>query len=212
MNTLLFITSKPDKVRVLQSYLQKVGVNCQVTLCEEDIPEPQGRSIVDIAEKKAMLAYRQLRQPVVVEDSGLYIEALNGFPGPYVKYMLDTLGLEGIMRLMDGKEDRSCRFVSAVSMVDAKGNIHTFVDESSAVGAIADVPAETKQEQQSIISRVFVPEGFDKPIAAMSPTEINAYWAQKGSFSAMMQLAEALHDIPLSLYQEKDMQDDLSDR
>lgn len=207
MDTLLFITSKPDKVRVLQGYLQKVGVACQVSLCEEDIPEPQGRSIIDIAEKKALLAYRQLRQPVVVEDSGFYIDALNGFPGPYVKYALDTLGIEGITKLMADKEERGCRFVSAVSLVDVNGKLHTFIDESSAIGSVADVPAETKQEQQSIVSRLFIPEGFDKPIAAMTPTEINAYWAQKGSFSAMSQLAEALPNIALN--REKDKTDDV---
>lgn len=203
MSDLLFITSKPDKVRTLQSYLQKAGLTYTVSLGDADIPEPQGRSIVDIAEQKALLAYRQLRQPVVVEDSGFYIDALNGFPGPYVKYVLDTIGLDGLMRLVAGKTDRGCRFVSAVSLVDAQGKVHTFVDESSTVGTLAEIAAAAREDMQSLISRLFIPQDFNKPLAAMSPTELNAYWAQRVNLSAMMQLVEALPNLTLRPQKEK---------
>jgi len=50
-----------------------------------------------------------------VEDSGLFIDALGGFPGPYSSYAFKTIGCRGILRLMDGIGDRSASFRCAVA-------------------------------------------------------------------------------------------------
>ena len=107
------------------------------------------------------------------------------------------------MKLMADKQDRGCRFVSAVSLVDAKGEVHTFVDESSTVGVLAETAAAPREDMQSAISRLFIPQNFDKPLAAMSPTELNAYWAQRINLSALMQLVEALPTLALAPQKEK---------
>ena len=53
-----------------------------------------------------------------MEDSGLFIDALNGFPGPYSSYVFRTLGNRGIVKLLDGMENRKAYFLSVVAYAD----------------------------------------------------------------------------------------------
>jgi len=73
-----------------------------------------------IAEGKAEFAYRQLMTPLIVDDTAFSIKALNGFPGPYAAYVLDTLGNAGILKLMEGAADRSASFTTAIAFADAE--------------------------------------------------------------------------------------------
>jgi len=86
-----------------------------------DIPEHRSDDVSDIAREKARYAFRQLNVPIIVDDTGLFIHALNGFPGPYAAYVQHTLGNNGILSLMDGKSDRSARFITAISYADRSG-------------------------------------------------------------------------------------------
>jgi XTP/dITP diphosphohydrolase len=51
-----------------------------------------------------------------VEDSGLFIKQLNGFPGPYSAYIFRTLGLKGILTLMERFENREAYFQSSIAL------------------------------------------------------------------------------------------------
>jgi XTP/dITP diphosphohydrolase len=75
----------------------------------------------EIAREKARYAYERLRRPLIVDDTGFCIAALGGFPGPYAAYVLDTIGLAGILRLMEGQADRSAWFETAIAFADAEG-------------------------------------------------------------------------------------------
>ena len=83
--------------------------------------EPQADSIADIARAKAEQAYAALSVPLIVDDTGLFIEALAGFPGPYAAYVQDTIGNDGILRAMSGIENRCAYFATAVAYADAEG-------------------------------------------------------------------------------------------
>ncbi len=76
----------------------------------------------DIAEIAAYsLGQIEEDDPVIVEDAGLFIDLYGGFPGPYSSYVLDTVGLPGILKLMEGVEDREASFQSAVAYRDVDG-------------------------------------------------------------------------------------------
>ena len=75
----------------------------------------------EIARGKAGYAYGQLKTPLIVDDTGFFIDALNGFPGPYAAYVQNTIGNSGVLKLMEGCEDRSARFVTAIAFADAGG-------------------------------------------------------------------------------------------
>lgn len=63
-----------------------------------DLPEIQSLDLLEVLEAKAETAWQRLRRPLVVEETGLELEALSGFPGPLVRWMLEAVGSEGIAR------------------------------------------------------------------------------------------------------------------
>jgi XTP/dITP diphosphohydrolase len=69
--------------------LQSSGVNLE--FCELKLNEIQSDSIEEIAFEKSNSAYKQLYRPVIVEDDGLFIDELNGFPGQYSSYVYKTI-------------------------------------------------------------------------------------------------------------------------
>ena len=102
--------------------------------------EPQSEDIAEIARAKAEQAYAALKIPLIVDDTGFFIEALSGFPGPYAAYVQDTLGNAGILHLMEGVKDRCAYFATSIAYVDETG-IRTF--EGRVEGEITDAPRGT---------------------------------------------------------------------
>jgi len=93
----------------------------EVTHIALDIPEYRSDDVRDIAKGKAEYAYKKLVTPVIVDDTGFSIDALNGFPGPYAAYVLHSIGNEGILKLMDGVGNREAHFTTAIAFADEKG-------------------------------------------------------------------------------------------
>ncbi len=88
--------------------------NVATAMLRIEASEIQDDDIENIAKASALDAGRRSRLPVIVEDAGLFIDALNGFPGPYSKYVYRTVGKEGIIKLLENREDLGARFRSVV--------------------------------------------------------------------------------------------------
>ncbi len=77
--------------------------------------ELRSDSFEEIAKDAVTAAYQKCKKPVFVEDSGLSINSLNGFPGTFSAWVQKKIGNEGIIRLMNKVDDRSAKFVSTVA-------------------------------------------------------------------------------------------------
>jgi XTP/dITP diphosphohydrolase len=86
-----------------------------------EIPEHRSNDIAGIAREKVRYAYSQLNTPLIVDDTGFFIDALEGFPGPYAAYVLNSIGNAGILKLMDGISDRDARFTTGIAYADEYG-------------------------------------------------------------------------------------------
>ena len=86
-----------------------------------EIPEHRSNDIAEIAREKVQYAYSQLNTPLIVDDTGFFIDALKGFPGPYAAYILNSIGNAGILKLMDGISDRDARFTTGIAYADERG-------------------------------------------------------------------------------------------
>jgi XTP/dITP diphosphohydrolase len=78
-------------------------------------PEIQSDSLEEIARTSVSDAFEKCHLPVIVEDAGLFVEALNGFPGPYAAYVYKTVGNKGLLQIMKNVETRKARFESVVA-------------------------------------------------------------------------------------------------
>lgn len=119
-----YVTNNPNKARESVSILREMGVEVEVV--QVNVIEVQSDDILEIAKFRARDAYRQLKRPVIVEDAGLFIDALTGFPGPYSSYVFRTIGIDGILKLMRGVRRRSATFKSVVAFHDGR-RVRAFV-------------------------------------------------------------------------------------
>lgn len=182
MMSVNFVTTNKGKIATLQRYFDTLGIKVPINQCEIDIIEPQADTATEVAKAKAQTAFEILHQPVLVDDSSFHIAALGGFPGPYIKFMLSTIGIEGIMNFMEGKSDRSAYFLSSLVYIDADGNKHVFEDESY-TGTLADTIVEVEHPRAwGDLHKVFIPTGTNKVLAELSDDEKAATNKEKDSY------------------------------
>jgi XTP/dITP diphosphohydrolase len=112
------VTSNAGKVAEVAAFFCGVLEIDHISL---DLPEHRSENIGEIALEKARYAYRELNTPLIVDDTGFFIHALDGFPGPYAAYVQNTIGNRGILRLMEEQPDRSGCFVTAICFADQSG-------------------------------------------------------------------------------------------
>jgi XTP/dITP diphosphohydrolase len=129
----LFITSNEGKFREVEKIGRRYSV--EVRWHREEYFEPQASSLHEIARISCEILSKKIGKPFIIEDSGLFIESLMGFPGPYSSYVFKTIGNEGIIRLMNGIENRKAYFLAIVAFFDGK-DIHIF--EGKTEGRISE--------------------------------------------------------------------------
>jgi S-adenosylmethionine:tRNA ribosyltransferase-isomerase/non-canonical purine NTP pyrophosphatase (RdgB/HAM1 family) len=179
-----FVTGNAGKFATAREHLASLGVELeQVAL---DLDEIQSSSVQEVALHKAQQAFRALRRPVIVEDSGFYIDELNGYPGPSVKFVIKGLGAEGIARLADQTATRKCHFQGVLVYIDAHGVPRIFADEGDG-GTIAEEPtAKPQPGSWSALWDVFVPTGCTEPLSALRDNErahVFDGWAKQSVFT-----------------------------
>lgn len=176
---LFFITGNRHKVEEARKAIEGTGV------CLEQVAgykrELQLDDLAEIALVSALEAYTILKHPLVVEDAGLFIEALNGFPGPYSSYVYKTIGVKGILRLMDGVDNRNAYFASAVAIINPP-YIGVVVEKTE--GMIASRP---RGGNGFGFDPIFMPRGMAKTFAEMSTDEKNMYSHRAKAFRVAVQ-------------------------
>jgi non-canonical purine NTP pyrophosphatase (RdgB/HAM1 family) len=87
---------------------------------ELDLPEIQSLDLIEVLRAKADEAWERIARPLVVEEAGLELAALNGFPGPLVKWLLQAVGAEGLARIGIGLGDPRATARSALLYRDSE--------------------------------------------------------------------------------------------
>ncbi len=159
-------TGNPHKHREARIILMGYGLDLR--RLEAKRIEIQADNLEEIAAYSVEhLSEAELR-PIVVEDAGLFIHHLRGFPGPYSSYALKTIGLGGILKLMEGVKDRAATFKSVVAL-RWQGQTHLFIGEVQ--GRIAE---EIRGSQGFGYDPIFIPdEGDGRTFGEMTTREKN---------------------------------------
>ena len=160
LSELSFATSNENKFQEAERILSNLGV--QINFFKTRLEEIQSDNLSDIAQQKAINAYNRIQKPVIIEDDGLFINSLDGFPGPYSSYAYDTIGNKGIMNLLGNSKVRDAKFVSIIAYCDESFNPKLF--ESSIPGKISSVIEEGGWGYDPI----FIPAGESKTYANVS--------------------------------------------
>jgi XTP/dITP diphosphohydrolase len=118
MNTIRFASNNENKFNEIRALL--IQYDIRLNQCKLDLPEIQSDLLEEIASKKAESAFDVIRENLIVEDTGLFIDALNSFPGPYSSYVFRTIGNSGIINLLSKKSNRRATFKSVVAFSNGK--------------------------------------------------------------------------------------------
>jgi XTP/dITP diphosphohydrolase len=150
-----------------------------------DLPEIQSLDLLEVLRHKGEEAWRRLGRPLVVEEAGLDLAALGGFPGPLVKWMLEAAGAGTIARAALALGDPRAVARAALYYRDAG---RTLVAEGSTAGTLV-LPA--RGEQGFGWDPVFQPDGLDRTFGELTGTEKDAL-SHRGK--AWRQLLASLED------------------
>jgi XTP/dITP diphosphohydrolase len=164
---LTFVTGNAGKLAELAAQLKPRGI--QVVQDRRGYPEVQAGTLREVAEAGARhLLASGLAPPFVLEDSGLFVAALRGWPGVYSRHALDTVGIPGLLKLMADVEleMRSAAFQACLLYVDPAGRLHAF--EGACPGRIAERAAGSGGFG---FDPAFVPRGHGRTFAEMEPAE-----------------------------------------
>jgi XTP/dITP diphosphohydrolase len=166
LSTIRVVTTNSGKVREFRAALGSLGY--RVLQVDREYPEIQADDFEEIARFGVdWLRARGLRD-FVLEDAGLEVRALRGFPGVYSKHALLTVGCEGILRLLRGESDHRAQFVSVVAgVVRGKG----FAVRGTCEGSIA---ARPRGRGGFGFDPIFIPRGETRTFAQMAVEEKNA--------------------------------------
>ncbi len=153
------ITSNPNKESEF-----KLLLGNQIDVMKAEYPEL--RSDADNPCEVSMIAAKtlanRLKKTVIVEDSGLFIHALNGFPGTSTKYVTTRIGNKGILKLMKGVKDRRCTYKSAIGYCEPGKEAICFTASDEGIISIKE-----KGKNGWGNDFIFIPKGNKKTYAEL---------------------------------------------
>ena len=106
MEEIVFVTHNKGKAKSAERYFKHI----KFTTYDFELDEPRSDDLKEIATAKVKQAYQIVQKPCIALDTGFYIDELNGIPKAFVNFALEIIGITGILKLMEGKENRKCRF------------------------------------------------------------------------------------------------------
>lgn len=169
MKKIVYVTGNWAKIMSARQILEPLGF--EVEQKKINVPELQADSIEEVAKFSAKWASEELKCDVLKNDSGLCIDALNGFPGPYTHYVDDTLGEDGVLKLLDGIENRKAHFIEVLAYCEYGKEPITFTSITN--GTIA---LEKSGKYGWSWDFIFIPDGTDKTLGNYPDNERFKYW------------------------------------
>ena len=171
MKDITFATTNKGKYLSAKRVLGKYNIS--VVQANIELPESQS-SLEIIAAHKVKYAYKLLRRPVIAMDAGFFIYSLKGFPMMYVKPVLQTIGINGILKLVSGKP-RECEFREILCFSDSNTIAPKFFTRI-VKGTLAKKSSGKMHERHwSELALIFIPVGYTETMAAMNEEEFLKY-------------------------------------
>lgn len=167
MKTIYFITTNAAKYKGLAKRFTSLDIELKQHDAElSELQLMKGEAIIQhkLQQAKKLLPNKK----VLVDDRGFYIKALHGFPGPLIKPVLQTIGINGLLQLMNDQSDRQVSFISAIGYFDGQKD-HYFFDEE--VGQIVLTPKGEHLHGWTELLHIFSPATFPKKTLAKLSSE-----------------------------------------
>ena len=174
-----FITGNEHKVIEAENIFKDYGIKLEHI--DLGYTEPQG-SLEEVAMSGAEYASRKLDRPVIVEDAGLFIRALNGFPGTYSHYVQDTIGNQGVLKLLNNVSDRYAEFRSVIGYCAPNSEPKTFLGKVK-----GEISVSEKGDLGFAFDPIFYVPSEDKTFGQLTTEEKNQFSHRKNSLKKFIE-------------------------
>jgi len=183
MDNIIYVTGNWAKVMSAREVLTPLGF--EIENKKLSITEIQADTVEEVAKFSAKEASEKLKANVLKNDTGLFIEALEGFPGPYTHYADEKLGEDGILKLLENENNRNACFIEAFAYCEYGNDPVVFTSITRGV-----IAKEKSGEYGWSWDFIFIPEGKDKTMGCYPDKERLLMWNP----DALYKLAEYLKD------------------
>ena len=173
MKDLIYVTGNQYKIFTAKKFLEPYGIN--VIGKKIDCIEIQADKIEDVAIFSSQYACNKLKCAVLKNDMGLVIPSLNGFPSAYTHYADDTLGEDGILKLMDGMKDRRAYFLECLAYTEPGKETKVFYSKTEGI-----IDTKKSGEYGWSWDRIFIPNGQTVPMAHFNDDDRAKLWSEDG--------------------------------
>lgn len=170
MKKITYVTGNWAKIASAKQALEPLGY--EVENIKMETPEIQADDVTEVSKYSAKWAAEKLKKAVLKNDSGLFVNALGGFPGVYTHYADDTIGVNGLLKLMKGMTDRSAYFKETISYCEPGKEPVVF--EGITKGSIATRKSGKYGWSWDF---VFIPEGETKTLGCFPDEERWNFWS-----------------------------------
>ncbi len=171
MKTITYVTGNWAKIESAKHALEPLGI--KVDNIKMETPEIQADDVVEVSKYSAKWAAEKLNKPVLKNDSGLFVNALKGFPGVYTHYAEDTIGEDGLLKLMKGIKDRTAYFKESIAYCEP--GKEPIVFEGLTKGRIDTKKSGTYGWRWEFI---FIPEGENQTLGCFEEEKRGEFGSQ----------------------------------
>lgn len=175
---ILFETGNSGKLKEVQALFR--GLGHEVVQLKDEYPEVQADTLEEVVEAGLRWLWNKHHVPIMIDDSGLFINGLKGFPGVYSAYVYRTLACPGILKQMEGVTDRTAEFRCCAGYVDAAGRttLRSGVCPGSIIG-------EMRGSGGFGYDPIFLPDGESLTFAELDLGRKNVISHRGRAFSAL---------------------------
>jgi len=175
MERFTFVTHSQQKLADAERFLGMKLLHYNL-----DLPEIQSVDVEEVAAHKVKTAHEALKRPVLVEDTGLYLDAWSGLPGALVKWFVQRVGDKGICEMLGQAENRHAWVKTVIATYDTR--LHLF--SGTLEGEIARQPRGANVYG---FNTLFIPYGSQKTLAEMTPDERQQFSMRRLAFQELIQ-------------------------
>ena len=165
MRSILVVTSNEDKFKEISLVLNKQKIKTK--RIDLDFPE-YGENIQEVAKNKAKEAFKRVKKPLLVEDTAIFFNAYKDFPGIYAKRIYKSLGLIGLIKLLENKS-RKAYFQTVICYFDGKrtktfsGKLHGTI--------VKEIHTDKFRREKFPYDRIFIENKYKKPVSLLHMEE-----------------------------------------
>lgn len=172
---LLYLTTNPHKANEAKHFFQeKYGFEIEIVNPDFEIFEIQAKTCAEVASFSAKYAAEKLKRAVLKSDSGLYLDALGGLPGPYNAYFDKQIGIDKFLALLKNETNRKARLEHCFAYCEP--GQEPIVFSGGSTGTIA---YESRGNLGRWHSKFYIPDGETKTLAELQAEDYEKeakYW------------------------------------